>query len=176
MAPQHILLFQYGSNMDPARLNSVERLNHAAEVIGMAQLRGWGVRFDLYSKDNECAVTDIVPRRNERVQGVLYKVPYRVVVAPRGERSAMDRIEGAGLSKKSNYKRLKISVHMGKKRITARTYVGMQAGRNRFRKRSNEERRVSADYFRHLLTGAKRFRMNASYVAYLRKQKLAASN
>src|SRR6266852_6164904 len=87
MTRRRILLFQYGSNMDPDRLNSAERLGDHAQVVGMAKLRGWGVRFDLYSNQNGCGVTDMIPCAREHVEGVLYSVPYRLVVAPIGQRS-----------------------------------------------------------------------------------------
>jgi hypothetical protein len=61
MASLNILLFQYGSNMEPDRLNSPDRLGGAARVLGVASLAGWGIRFDLYSKSYHCGVTDIVP-------------------------------------------------------------------------------------------------------------------
>src|SRR6266481_6133332 len=93
MTPRYIILFQFGSNMDPDRLNSDDRLGGAAQVIGVARLKGWGVRFDLYGELAQGGVTDIVQSAKEHIEGVLYKVPYELVVASRGERSAMDRIE-----------------------------------------------------------------------------------
>jgi hypothetical protein len=132
MAQGRILIFQYGSNMDPDRLNSAARLGGAAEVVGAARLPGWGIRFDLYSESNRCAVTDIVPSAEEQVEGVLYRVPYRMVVAPKSQRSAMDRIEGAGLGSRSNYKRRRIWVLRDGKTVEARTYVGTPSGRKRF--------------------------------------------
>jgi len=156
--------------MDPNRLNRVDRLDGVAEVIGGAKLQGWGVRFDLYSRNERCGVTDIIPSAREHVQGVLYRVPYRLVVSPRGQRSRMDKIEGAGRGKKSNYKRIKISVMRNGKEIEARTYVGTVAGRRRFLRRSIEDRRVSDDYFGHVLTGARQFKFSQRYVAYLRRQ------
>lgn len=170
VARRYIMLFQYGSNMDPDRLNSAARLDGAAEAIGVSRLKGWGIRFDLYGKLAQGGVTDIVQKKTEHVQGVLYKVPYRSVVSPRGERSRMDEIEGARLGKESNYKRQKISVLRGRKKIEAWTYVGTVAGRKRFLRRSTEDRRVSDTYFAHILSGARRFRLPASYVAYLRRQ------
>ena len=47
MAQPYIMLFQHGSNMNPDRLSSSERLDVAAEVIGVARLTGWEVRFGL---------------------------------------------------------------------------------------------------------------------------------
>ena len=164
------MLFQYGANMDPKRLNGADRLDGAAEVVGVATLKGWRIRFDLYGELAQGGVTDVVPSTREHVLGVLYKVPYRKVIAPRGERSEMDIVEGAGLGKRSNYKRLKISVVSDGKKIEARTYIGTVTGRNRFLRRSAKERQVSKDYFGHILMGAKQFRFPASYIAYLRRQ------
>jgi hypothetical protein len=164
------MLFQYGSNMDPDRLNSAERLGGAAEVIGVARLKGWGVRFDLYSETNQCGVTDIIPSAREHVEGVLYRVPYRSVVAPRGQQSQMDKIEGARRGKESSYKRQKISVVRNGKKIEARTYLGTVLGRKRFLRRSNHGRQVSEAYFGHVLVGARRFNFSERYILYLRRQ------
>jgi hypothetical protein len=35
----------------------------------------WGIRFDLYSANQECGVTDIVSTAREHVLGILYEVP-----------------------------------------------------------------------------------------------------
>lgn len=67
--------------MDPDRLNSAERLDGAAEVVGVARLNGWGIRFDLYSESNRCGVTDIIPSTREYVEGILFQVPYSLVVS-----------------------------------------------------------------------------------------------
>ena len=156
--------------MNPRRLNSASRVDGAAQVVGVARLNGWGIRFDLYSKCNGCGVTDLIPSAREHAFGVLYRVPYRMVVAPRGQRSRMDRVEGAGLGARGNYKRIRILVLSDGEQIEARTYVGTAAGRRRFLSRPEEDRRVSNAYFRQLLIGAKRFRFPFSYVAYLRRK------
>jgi AIG2-like family len=168
MADRKILLFQYGSNMEPRRLKS--RLAGVARVVGVARLNHWGIRFDLYSSNQEFGVTDIVPSAREHVLGILYKVPYRSVVAPRGQRSPMDKIEGSGLGRQSNYMRKKILVRSNGKTIEARTYVGTALGRKRFLRQPPEERRVSKAYFGYLLAGARQFRLPKSYVPYLRRQ------
>jgi len=170
MAKRYIRLFQYGSNMDPDRLNSPERLGGAAKVIGVARLRGWGVRFDLYSETNQCAATDIIRNPREFVEGVLYQVPYRLVVSPRGQRSRMDEIEGAKRGRKSNYKQLKVFVLGGRQKIEARTYVGTALGRKRFLCRSNADGQVGEAYFNHILAGARRFNFSERYIVYLRRQ------
>jgi hypothetical protein len=170
MAGRNILLFQYGSNMEPGRLNSLDRLAGVARALGVACLERWGIRFDLYSTSNECGVTDIVPNEREHVLGVLYEVPYRTVVAPRGQRSRMDEIEGARHGRMSNYKRQTTLVRRNGENVEARTYVGTVLGRKRFLRQSTDDRRVSEAYFGHLLAGARRFELPQSYVAYLRRQ------
>jgi hypothetical protein len=164
------LLFQYGSNMEPDRLNSPDRLDGAARVVGVAHLDHWGIRFDLYSVNNQCGVTDIVSATREHVLGVLYEIPYRLVVAPRGQRSLMDKIEGARRGRLSNYKRQKIWVRSDGENVEAHTYIGTALGRKRFLRHSSEDRRVSEDYFSYLLMGAGRFKLPRSYVSYLRHQ------
>jgi hypothetical protein len=154
MTQRYIMLFQYGSNMDPDRLNSAGRLGGDARIVGVGRLRGWGIRFDLYSENNQSGVTDIVPSAREHVEGILYEVPYRLVVSPRAERSRMDEIEGAGLGEKSNYKRQKISVWRNRRKVEALTYVGTTTGRKRFLSRAPEDHLVSEAYFGHILTGA----------------------
>jgi hypothetical protein len=170
MTGRNILLFQYGSNMEPERLNSSDRLAGVAQAIGFARLDHWGIRFDVYSVKNNCGVTDIVPTAQENVLGVLYEVPYRAVVAPRGQRSRMDEIEGARLGRLSNYKRQKILVRRNGGNVEAQTYVGTTLGRRRFLRRSSEDRQVSEAYFEHLVAGARRFKLPKSYVTYLRRQ------
>lgn len=156
--------------MEPERLNSPDRLAGVARVVGVARLNHWGIRFDLYSASNQCGVTDIVHSAREYVLGILFEVPYRFVVGPRGQRSPMDKVEGAGLGRQSSYMRKKILVRSNGKTIEARTYVGTVLGRKRFLRRSAEDRRVSQAYFGYLLSGARQFRLPKSYVAYLRRK------
>jgi hypothetical protein len=163
-------VFQYGSNMNPERLNSAERLNGKACVVGVARLQGYGIRFDLYSKCNGCAVTDIVTADNEYVLGVLYDVPIRLVIAPAGKRSKMDRIEGALPDRTGNYQRVPVNVAMDKQNVTAVTYAGTDAGRLRFTQKAASQRRVSEEYFGHLRLGAQTFNFPAEYRAYLERQ------
>ncbi len=164
-----ILLFQYGSNMNSRRLNSRVRLRGAAKPLGKSILDGWGIRFDVFSKREGCGVTNMVRSRRERVTGVLYTVPYALVVAPRGERSIMDRIEGAGQGIKSNYERRTVWVRVGRIHHRAETYVGSAAGRARFLEKSREDQRVGRKYFDHLVKGAREFRIPRSYVRYLQR-------
>lgn len=156
--------------MDQGRLE--RRLGVEVEAVGVARLDGWGIRFDLYSskKENLCGVTDIIPRDDEYVLGILYEVPFDLVFAPKGQQSKMDEIEGARPNCTGNYRKERVFVSAGKRIVRAVTYIGTRAGRRRFLEKSENERRVSEKYFSHLLAGAKQFNFPDAYIAYLRRQ------
>lgn len=170
-SPSHIHLFQYGSNMNPSRLNKECRLDGRAEIVGAARLDGWGVRFNLYSNKKTYGVTNIVQRSQEHVLGVLFKVSYRDVIAQRGQRSPMDKVENARKKdRKGSYKRQWIEVKFGNQRVKAVTYLGTYYGRQCFRRKSEQDRQVHNQYFRHLLIGAEQFQFPQKYVDYLNRQ------
>jgi AIG2-like family len=157
--------------MSSARLNSPKRLDKRARQPFRAQLDGWGIRFDLYSKCNDCGVTNIVQSESEYVMGVVYKVPGRLVCAPRGRLSKMDEIEGVRLDGTGNYERKRINVVNGRgEKISVATYIGTEHGQRRFLRTDELERRVSRTYFSYLLTGANKFRFSENYILYLRRQ------
>jgi hypothetical protein len=164
----YVKLFQYGSNMNSARLNHKDRLAGRARAVGVARLDAWGIRFDLFSTTNNCAATDIVEAHGEHTLGVLYEVPCALVFAPAGKRSKMDRIEGATADGTGNYARRTIEVLHNGKKWRAVTYVGTEAGRQRFRSLRDEQRRVSDEYFAHLILGAEEHGIPETYRAYLR--------
>jgi len=166
----YLKVFQYGSNMNAERLNCPERLHCTAHIVGVARLEGYGIRFDLYSEGNKCAVTDIVKAVKEHVLGVLYDVPIRLVVAPPGKRSKMDEIEGARPDGTGNYRRVRLTVAMGKQNISAVTYIGTDVGKRRFARRTAEEQQVSKEYFGHLRLGAETFKFPEEYRTYLERQ------
>lgn len=156
--------------MNRTRLNSRERLNGMAQSIGVARLDGWGIRFDLYSERNRCAVTDIVLAPDEFVCGVLYEVPIPCVFAPKHSRSRMDRIEGVRPDGTGNYKKQRVRVIVGNDTVEALTYVGTASGRMRFASEATEHKQVSHEYFRNLELGANMFRMAEAYKIYLRQR------
>jgi len=161
----HVLLFQYGSNMSAARLNDPARLNGQAMPLSAARLDGWGIRFDLYSKTNESAVTDIVPAPGEHVMGVLFDVPESAL-------ALMDKIEGVRPDGTGNYQQAQIEITavLDGERVPAVTYVGTEAGRQRFTMQSADRQAVKAAYFQHVLAGAGQFGFSQEYVIYLRRQ------
>jgi gamma-glutamylcyclotransferase (GGCT)/AIG2-like uncharacterized protein YtfP len=161
----HVILFQYGSNMSPDRLNGSCRLNGQATPISGAKLDGWGIRFDLYSKTNDSAVTDIVPAPGEHVLGVLFDIPESAL-------AKMDEVEGVRPDGTGNYQRahVKVTPVPDSAAVAAVTYVSTEAGRKRFAKEPAERKAVKPAYFQHLLDGAQHFNFAADYVAYLRRQ------
>src|SRR5258706_14355730 len=103
MTDDYVKVFQYGSNMNPDRLNNAERLRGEAKNPGIAHLDGWGIRFDLFSTGNRCAVTDMVESSQEFVLGILYDMPARLI--PR-----IDEIEGVRPDGTGNYQRQTVHV------------------------------------------------------------------
>lgn len=93
------LIFQYGSNMSTARLNSAERLVGDAKLIGVARtVVPFEFGFTVWSGGNGCAAADLVPTEKGRsIYGVLYEVPDFLLscdtAAARGRKS-FDEIEG----------------------------------------------------------------------------------
>ena len=151
--------------MDPHRLRG--RLNNDIQELGVARLDGWGILFDIYSKSNRCGVTDLVVA-SEYVLGVLYRLRRDLVIASPGERSPMDKIEGAGLDEYSNYERIEVRVQTQDSDVSAFTYAGADAGRRRYLQKSSFDQRVSRSYFQHLLSAVRKsFISLQEYVTYL---------
>lgn len=69
------LIFQYGSNCTAGRLNGPKRLNGAARDLGRAQtLEDFDIAFDVASKSNGCAASDLVRAPGQKAWGVLYEL------------------------------------------------------------------------------------------------------
>src|SRR5688572_21902663 len=69
------LIFQYGSNMSTARLNSLDRLQGDARPIGIAYTdENYDLLFDIWSTSNNCAAADIVTGE-KKIWGVVYEIP-----------------------------------------------------------------------------------------------------
>ena len=90
-------LFEYGLEMDPATLNTPERLNGLALLYGKGVLRGYrlllGSIEDLERKEEgqktiATIVQDATP--GAQVWGVLYRVPKRLTNRPGGSPSTLD--------------------------------------------------------------------------------------
>jgi cation transport regulator ChaC len=90
------LVFQYGSNCTAARLNGPNRLDGQAEDLGSAQtVEDFDIAFDVYSRTNGCAASDLVPTPGRKAWGVLYEVPDDFIRGTRADgRKTLKQIEG----------------------------------------------------------------------------------
>lgn len=162
------IVFQYGSNMCSARLNSVDRLAGDAKVLGVAKtvdLFEFG--FTVWSKTNKCAAADIVPcAAGQQIFGVLYEIPDFLISrnsAKASKRKSMDAIEGEG----ANYTRQEIEVEkLDGSRVNALTYVV---------KDRKLDIKTSMQYVQHFLNGLKENAIPEDYRRYV-VSKVIANN
>src|SRR5581483_1766938 len=91
-----IKVFQYGSNTLPARLNGPTRLGGRAQTCGLAQtLDDFDIAFDVQSKSNGCAASDLVSVAGRKAWGVLYEIPDGFVFGRRkDQQKTLVQIEG----------------------------------------------------------------------------------
>ncbi|WP_346289455.1 gamma-glutamylcyclotransferase [Sphaerothrix gracilis] len=74
----HFYYFAYGSCMCPVDLKrSLVEKTHAY-VVGPGTLSGYKLGFYRKSRLRNCGVLDIVPQPHSTVQGVLYRLPWRL--------------------------------------------------------------------------------------------------
>ena len=72
--------FAYGSCMCPVDLKRSLCENTHNYVIGPATLKGFRLGFYCYCQKRDCGVLDIVEDPKSSVEGVLYKLPWRLSV------------------------------------------------------------------------------------------------
>jgi len=159
------LVFQYGSNLDVNRINSAERLGGKAIPLGVAELDGYKIIFNVFSKGNKCAVTNIHKKRHfigkEKIYGVLYKVPDNLL-------GKLDAIEGVNslTYQRSNVK-VKYKDRSGNLSIgSAITYVGATNGLKNFNE--SPYKMISDKYSNFIIAGMQQFKIPRSYQAKVR--------
>ena len=139
-----LLVFQYGSNLSTARLNGPDRLQGAAEVVGLARtVDPFRISFDADTGAG-WAAANLLREGDEPAVGVLYRIPEeRVVrgVSP-GVRT-LDDIE----HESQIYARQEIGVHCeahGEDSIEVWTYLVIEPRRGV---------PTRWEYVRHILIG-----------------------
>ncbi|MGO8374635.1 gamma-glutamylcyclotransferase family protein [Rhizobium ruizarguesonis] len=110
MRLDHFIAFAYGSNMPAARL---QEPCPSARPVGVAELRGYELRWHKKSKDGS-GKSDIVA--TDRPGASVFGVHYKVLSS---ERAGLDRAEGLG----SGYDETDIEVHRGPDQLTAKAYA-----------------------------------------------------
>jgi gamma-glutamyl AIG2-like cyclotransferase len=160
-------VFQYGSNMSAARLNSQDRLRGDARAMGaMYTDEAFELTFDVWSTRNHCAAADIVSGNGRQIWGVLYEIPdYLVKRETSGNRQSLDAIEGA------RYERVPISLRQPDGTAINQdviTYVVRDSERQ-----SNI--RTSLDYCRYIISGLRDYSgvVPNEYVDYAKAQMIA---
>jgi AIG2 family protein len=175
-ASEHVLLFQYGSNMSERRLAAaIQRHARFAppetplglRLVGNARLRGWSFAFDLFSATQESLVADII--EGDEVWGALYELNRELVVRADGGRSVLDRIEGRRTERDpENYALIDVVVDAHGSPQSALVYVGTDEARERCRTyRPNA--RPSSEYVRSILEGAAAADLPVHYVQHLKE-------
>ncbi len=157
------LVFQYGSNMSVARLNSEDRLAGDAKPICVARTaEPFELVFSVWSRSNNCAAADLLPSKTGRkIYGVLYEVPEFLLsrdTARRKSRKSLDAIEGEG----TNYVRatIKLITH-DEVTVSAITYLV---------KNPQANLKTSVAYVGHILVGLREHRMPEEYRQYVRSK------
>ena len=109
--------FAYGSCMCPVDLKRSLGENTHTYVVGTATLTGYRLGFHYYSSNRQCGALDIVPDPTSRVQGVLYRLPWRLS-------RRLDRRERV---RQGDYRHEYISIHhAGEYYTQVRTYTVVQ--------------------------------------------------
>jgi len=106
--------FAYGSCMCPVDLKRSLLEDTQDYLVGKATLEGYRLGFYRKSKLRNCGVLDIVPDSNNYVEGVLYKLPWRL----------SDRLDQREEVPENGYKRELIKVKSEDRHYNqVRTYV-----------------------------------------------------
>ncbi|MEL6385702.1 MAG: gamma-glutamylcyclotransferase [Cyanobacteria bacterium J06626_18] len=109
--------FAYGSCMCPVDLKRSLAESTHPYVVGTATLKGYRLGFHFYSKQRQCGALDILPDPTCEVQGVLYRLPWRLS-------DRLDQREGV---KQGSYRHESIAVEsVGQLYVGVRTYVVVQ--------------------------------------------------
>ena len=162
------LLFQYGSNMSSARLNSEARLRGDAKVRCVARtVEPFELVFSVWSTNNNCAAADIVQSKaGRRLYGVVYEVPDFLVsreTAKPHQRKSMDSIEGEG----TNYVRQTIEIEDREgSRLSAMTYVV---------KDRRSDIKTEMHYVQHLFDGMEEHEIPMDYRDYVAARAVASN-
>ncbi len=106
--------FAYGSCMCPVDLKRTLGETTYPYVIGHATLPDYRLRFSRRSLRRNCGALDVVPEPGAQVEGVLYRLPFRV----------SDRLDEREEVPRGGYRREAIAVYVqGQRYPDVRTYV-----------------------------------------------------
>jgi gamma-glutamylcyclotransferase (GGCT)/AIG2-like uncharacterized protein YtfP len=124
------------------------------------------IEFDIWSKGNNCAASDIIAGRGRKIWGVIYEIPDQLIRRDTAKpRKSLDAIEGEG----TNYQRVQIKLNQPDGRPINEqviTYIG------------NDHKtgiQTTWDYVQHILMGLEEHQMPDEYKNYV-KARIIANN
>lgn len=151
------LVFQYGSNIHPDRLNTDERLRGDARLVCAAHtVEPYEMEFSTWSEGNSCAAANIVPGSGHQIWGSIFEVPDELMSRETVVgRKSMDGIEG------KNYRRIRVQVQRRETEVIEEvtTYVVVTRSKNI---------RTSGEYSGHIINGLTFIQAPADYVEYVK--------
>jgi cation transport regulator ChaC len=161
------LLFQYGSNCDSQRLNSVERLDGAAtDPILVETVDEYGLAFNVWSTGNKCAASNLVPMpgTGRHVWGILYQVPTDRIRGqhPEGKKT-MTQIEG----KRYDERLIKVRTASGEIRDAITFIVRQEA--------QQDGLWTSSTYTKHIVDGLRAHNAPPEYIDHVIEIALATN-
>lgn len=141
-----VLVFQYGSNCDVARLRSRVRTLRDDGVLARTSA-AYDVEFTVWSDKNGCAAADLVEAPGQHAWGILYELTDE-------EFDQLRRVEG------KRYRELAIVVDVAGVSRFASTFVVRE-----------DERRLglwtSAAYVHHIVVGLRSHRCPEDYIQHV---------
>ena len=156
------LIFQYGSNIFPDRINNNNRLmGDAVPLKLVCTKQKYNLIFPVKSKNNNCGAADIEPYGEKTIWGMLYRIPdYLLKRSTAGNRKSLDAIEGEG----TNYKRVSIKLrYRNGKQINEDVITYIAKNRNKYYKTSKE-------YATYIIKGLRQSGAPKGYIEYAKKQ------
>jgi cation transport regulator ChaC len=141
-----LLVFCYGSNMLTAR---IQRRCKSATCLGIAELRGYELRWHKRSRKDGSAKCDVVATREESavVYGVIYEIPL-------AEKPALDAAEGRGVG----YDEIQVSVLVGGEPTDTICYTATD---------TDSTRKPYTWYVALVVEGARQHSLPPDYVSHL---------
>lgn len=152
-----VTIWQYGSNMNEARLNKPKRLDGSATFSGLAIKFGYEIAFTHTNKDG-VGVSDIVKSKDSYVIGCLFKIP-------KTKLPKLDSIEGVS---SGAYRRiddfvvneLDSSLNIKPRKIQVLTYIVVNKEVNP---------KTNSKYANHILQGIKDHNIGLKYFNKVKK-------
>lgn len=97
------LYFAYGSNMDFQRINSKDRLNGNAKIIGKGVLKDHELIFNkISSKFENSGFANICYKKNSYVEGIIYEITGDIEIV-KNSLNKLDKVEGYSPTSENNH-------------------------------------------------------------------------